>query len=166
VELGLARVRPLDPVQPALRPLQGLVDPVEPHAENRERRVAEKDQPSAGAEESCRLRDPAEGISPDRGAVFRDDKVEGRVGQRYRFADRLHEREVEPELLLHLASRRELCRSRVDADRSCATLREPGRNVRRAAAEIEDVEAGYVAKNLQPLLGVPEDAEVELVLRP
>ena len=70
-----------------------------------------------GPQQPRRLRDPAVGVAPDRGAVLRDGEVEARVRQRHVLGARLDQRELEPELLLHRAGGLELGRRDVDADR-------------------------------------------------
>ena len=55
MELDLTRVRPLDAVQAALWPLQALGHAVQVHGEQRDRRVAEKDEPPAGPQQARRL---------------------------------------------------------------------------------------------------------------
>ena len=58
-----------------------------------------------------------------------------------------------PNSLLHRARGLELRRRDVDADRPRAAPREPGGDVRRAAAELDDVLAGDVGKRAQLRLG-------------
>ena len=85
-------------------------------------------------------------VAPDAGAVLGDGKVEALGGERHVLGARLDEREHDPGLLLAAAGGRELRRGDVDADGPGAALREPGRDVRGAAAELDDVEAVDVAE--------------------
>ena len=62
---------PVDPVQAALRPLQRLASVRRRRSRRaRERRVAEEDEPAAGAQQPRRLGDPLVRVAPDRGAVL------------------------------------------------------------------------------------------------
>ena len=81
----------------------------------------------------------------------RTPRTRGRslVGQRHVLGARLDERELEPVLLLAAARGLELGRRHVDADRPRAAPREPGREVGRAAAELDDVEAVDVAERAE-----------------
>jgi hypothetical protein len=109
LELDFAGVGPLDPVESALGTLQLLAGArLEALAEDDEGGVAEEDQPAAGAQQPRRLRDPPVRVGPDRGAVLREGEVERRVRKRDALADTLEQRELEPELPLQLARRRQL----------------------------------------------------------
>ena len=68
--------------------------------------LRQEDEPPAGPDQPRRFRDPEVGISPERGAILREDKVERRVRKRDLLADRLDEREVEAGVLLQTARRR------------------------------------------------------------
>src|SRR5262249_13014103 len=107
-----------------------------------------------------------ERTGPHRRAVLRVADVERRVGQRHVLARRLHEREIEAGLPLHSPRGLELRRRRVDADDARAATREPGGEVRRPAAELDDVETVDVAENVQLGLGYPPDTPVDLLPRP
>ena len=85
-------------------------------------------------------------VGPERRAVLREREIERRIRQRHRLGRRLDERELDPCLRLHAPRRRELRGRRVDADGSRAAPREPRGEVRRAAAELDDVEAVDVAE--------------------
>ena len=65
-----------------------------------------------------------------------------------------------PDLLLAAARGRELRRRHVDADGPGAALREPGRDVCRAAAELDDVEAVDVAEAAERRLRTPKTPQV------
>ena len=167
VKLDLASVRPVDPIQTALWPLQPLVRrALEALAEDDERRVPQEDQPPTRPQQARRLRDPAVGVGPDRRAVLGQGEVERGVRQRDVLPHCLDERKLEPELLLHGARRRKLCGRRIDAHGPRAALREPGREVGGAASELDDVETGDVAEDADFRLRDLEDAPVDLVLLP
>ena len=87
-------------------------------------------------------------------------------GQRHVLGARLDEREVEPDLGLAAARRRELRRRDVDADRAGAAPGEPGGDVRGAAAELDDVEPVDVAERAERASGTSEDAPGDLGLGP
>ena len=152
LELDLAGVGPLDPVEPALGPLQLLAGAgLEPLAEDDERGVAQEDQPAARAQQPRRLRDPAVRVGPDRGAVLGESEVERRVRKRDALARR--PRSAGTRARTPAAARRAVASCagrRVDADGPRPALGEPGREVRGAAAELDDVEAGNVADARRP----------------
>ncbi len=133
---------------PELRALRGF--PRGLHvggAEDHERRVAEEHEPAAGPKQPGRLGDPAVRIGPDRRAVLGQGEVEA-LGRQSRLGRiRLDERELDPCLGHHPTRRLELRRGDVDAYRASAVLREPRREVRGAAAELDDVEPGDVTEH-------------------
>ncbi len=124
------------------------------------------DETPAGPEQARGLGDPAVRIDPDRRSVLRDHEVEAPGRQPGVGGIRLDERELDAGLAHHPAGRLELRRRDVDADGARAELREPRREVGRAAAELDDVEAGDVAEHVQLGLGDPPDAPADLVERP
>ena len=131
---------------------RGAPSPAPSSSEQRidERRVAEEDEPPAGPQEPSRLGDPAVRIDPDRRAVLGDDEVDARVRQAGR-------RRRRPRPAGTRSPSPPACRRAVS---SCAgvmstptgrapSLREPGREVGGAAAELDDVEPGDVAEDVQ-----------------
>ena len=124
------------------------------------RAVAEEPQPTAGAQEPKRLGDPEVRVAPDARAVLRDREVEALVRKRNVLGARLDQWEVEPELDLAASGGLELGRRHVDADGAGATLRKPGRDVRRAAAELDDVEAIDGPRLPSALSGIPKTPHV------
>ena len=66
------------------------------------------------------LGDPPVRVAPDRGPVLADREVEALVGERRTLGVCVHEREVQPELLLERPGRRELARRVVETDHACA----------------------------------------------
>ena len=155
VELGRPVVLPVEPVQPALRPLQLLAcQPSSARAEDRERRVAQEDELAARPEQPRRLRDPAVGVAPDRRAVLGERDVERRIRQRHVLRVRLEQRELDARS--PAAARRavvELCGRDVDADRPRTAASQPGGEVGGAAAELDDVLPGDVGQRVQLGLG-------------
>src|SRR5262249_41971978 len=117
--------------------------------EDDERRVAEEDEAAAGAEQARGLRDPAVRVDPDRRAVLGDDEVGRGVGQARLAGVALDEGELDTRLGAAASRRLELRRRDVDADRPRPGAREPGGDVRRAAAELDDVEPGDIAENAE-----------------
>ena len=112
------------------------------------------------------LGDPEVRVAPDAGAVLGDGEVEALRGERNVLGARLDQRELDSELELTAARGGELGRGDIDADRTCAAPREPGRDVRGAAAELDDVEAVDRAKRVERRLGDPEHAPRDLISRP
>src|SRR5919204_2017209 len=146
MELDFLGVWPFDAMHCAERSDELLGDPVNRHAQRDERRVAHEDQAPTGTREARGLWNPALRISPDRCAVLRMDNVEGRVRQRYVFAGRFDQRKLDSALALQTPRRLELGRCRIDADDTGAAAREPRREVRRPATELDDVERADLAK--------------------
>ena len=81
-------------------------------------------------------------------------------GKRDVLGARLDEWELEPELGLAASRGRELGRRDVDADGARAAPGEPRRDVRRAAAELDDVEPVDVAERAERRLGTPKTPQV------
>ena len=119
-----------------------------------------------GPEEPRGLGDPAVRVDPDRGAVLGEREVEALVRQARLGRVGLDERELDPRLGHHPPRRLELRRRDVDADRPRAALREPRREVRGAAAELDDVESRDVAEHAELGFVDPPDAPGDLVERP
>ena len=71
-----------------------------------------------------------------------------------------------PGLLLQPPRRLQLRRRDVDADRARAAAREPGGEVRGAAAELDDVLAGHVGEDAQLGLGNPPEPPADLLCAP
>ena len=71
-----------------------------------------------------------------------------------------------PNSRLAAAGGRELRRRHVDADGPRAALREPGGDVRGAAAQLDDVEPVDVAERVEGRLRDPEDAPGDLLRGP
>ena len=125
-------------------------------AEDRERRVAQEDELAARPEQPRRLRDPAVRVGT---------RSTRRTRRRARSKERVGQRPVSPRsprgagtrarLALHLPRGLELRRRDVDADRSRAATREPGGEVRRAAAELDHVLAVDVGQHVQLRLRDP-----------
>ena len=101
--------------------------------------VAEEREAPARAEEARRLRDPAVGIAPDRRAVLADGEVEAGVGEGGALGVAQMEGELEAELPLQATRRLELGRRVVDADGMRPASRQPGRDVGRAAAQLDRI---------------------------
>ena len=116
------------------------------HAQHQDRGVDEKDEPASGPQQPRRLRDPAVGVGPDRGAIFGDREVEACVRVRHDLRVAVEQREVQSVFGLQAASRRELLLGVVDPNRSRAATGEPGRDVGRAAAELDRVLAGEIGR--------------------
>src|SRR5687768_18469206 len=77
------------------------------------------------------------------------------------------EREGKPELHLEAPRRLQLRRRVVDADRTRPTPGEPGRDVRRPAAELDRIDAGQIGRqHADPRFGDVEDAPADLVAGP
>ena len=131
-----------------------------------QRRVGEEPEPTAGSQETGRLGNPRLGIAPQAGAVLRDRDVEGVVGQRHRLGAALDEREVESVLGLQRASGGELLRRDVDAHRARPAARQPGRDVGRAAAELDHVAPVDLGQRVQARLGDRPRAPGDHVVRP
>ncbi len=164
----LHAVGPLDTAEAELRRGRGSRrrSRLSSHAELRERRAAQEDQPAAGSQEPRGLGHPALGIDPDRGAVFGEREVEARRRQSRVTRVRLDERELDPGLRHHPPRGLELGRGDVDADRPCAEPCEDGRHVRGAAAELDDVEAAQVAHHPELGIGHAPDPPRDLGLFP
>ena len=135
-------------------------------AEDREHGVAHEDEPPVRAQQPRRLRNPAVGIAPDRGAVLGEREVEARVRQRRLLRVRLDEREVEPVLRLHRPRDLELARRQVDGHRPRPEPGEPRRPVCGAAAELDDVHPGHVRQRAQLGLGHGPQPPRRLLPRP
>ena len=132
-----------------------------------ERRVRQEHQPAARPEQARRLRDPRVRVRPERRAVFADRAVEAAGLERRGFGVAEVEREVDAELPLEPASGLELRWRVVDPDRAGAALREPRRDVRRPAAELDDVLPGDVVRQqVDVRFGDAPDAPRDLVGRP
>ena len=161
-------VGPLEPAEAPLRALERLAGRrlLVGRAEDRERAVAEEPEAPAGPQQPMRLGQPAVRVAPDAGPVLGHGEVEALRRERDVLGARLDERELEPELLLAAPRRRELRRGHVDADRPRAAAGEPGGDVGRAAAELDDVEAVDVAERAERRLGDAEDAPGDLLARP
>ena len=140
--------------------------PSSARAEDDERRVAQEHEPAARPQEPRRLGDPAVRVDPDRRAVLREHEVGARVRQPGLGGVGLDERELDPGLGHQPPRGVELRGRDVDADRPRAELREPRREVRGAAAELDDVEARDVAEDVQLGLVDRPDAPGDLVERP
>ena len=111
---------------------------------------------AADAQEPRRLGKPLRRVAPDRGAVLRDREVERIARQARLLGVRLHELEPEAELGIHAPRRIELRRSHVDADDPPrAALLQPGAEVGRAAAELDDVFARDVGQRVDVATRVP-----------
>src|SRR5262249_20085105 len=110
--------------------------------------------------------DPALWIAPDRRAELRESEIEGRVGERHVLGARLHQRKLESVLLLHPPCGVELGGRDVHAAGSSARPGEPRREIRGAAAELDDVEAGDVAEDAQLRLAPFERAPDDLPASP
>jgi hypothetical protein len=78
----------------------------------------------------------------------------------------LEQREVAAKLLLTAASGLELSRRDIDADGPRAAPREPTREVRRAAAQLDYVEAAHIVEHVQGVLWNLEHAPKDLRCRP
>ena len=134
-----------------------VVGPLDPsHAELVAQRAGRRPAPSSGVAERRRAcefvrkieRPPgrssraASGIQRSgshqrRRAVLGEREVEGRVGQRHLLGRRLDEGELEPVLLLQAPRGLELGCGVVEPDHPSAAAGEPGRPVRRPAAELD-----------------------------
>jgi hypothetical protein len=171
VELDAWVVRPLEAMHAEIGPpealrrrtlLFGIRDGEDP-----EGAVRQEDQLAAGAQEARGLGDPAVRIGPDRCPVLADSEVEACIGQSGRLGITMDEREVEVVLLLERARRAELLGRVVDTGRPSPAPRQPGRYIRRPAAELDDVHAGDIFREGFELgLRNAEDAPGDLVRRP
>src|SRR4029450_1584734 len=101
--------------------------------EGEEVRIREEEQLAAGSQDARRLGDPAIGIRPEAGAIFRDRQIEcpGTTGDA--LGVRFDQREVEAVLALESARGRELRGRCVEADDLAAAAGEPRRDIRGAA---------------------------------
>src|ERR1700684_1049410 len=70
--------------------------------------VDEEDQPAAGADQPCCLRDPEIRIAPDTRAVLGDGEGEAVVGNTHLLRVAMQERKVESDLPLQASSRIQL----------------------------------------------------------
>src|SRR5438876_908703 len=132
-----------------------------------ERRAAEDDQLPAGPEQPGGLCEPQLGITPDRCAVLREDDVERRARQACPLRILQQELETEPELLVHPLRRLELGGRNVDADDTARSeALQPGAEVPGAAAELDDLLAGYLGQRPDLALGKAPLAPGDLVLSP
>ena len=167
VELD-ATARPLHPADLRWRPAQPLVGVplVLGDAQGDEHAVGQEDEPPTRPQQPRRLGHPPLGVAPDAGAVLADDQVEGGVRQRHVLAAGFDEREGHAERLLAAAGRLELGRRQVDTDRSRAGAGQPGREVRRAAAELDHVEPGHIPRAPHVALGDLEQSPGDLLGRP
>ena len=136
-------------------------------AHDRQRRVDEEHEPPARAQQPRRLGDPLVRIAPDARAVLGDREVEARVVKRRLLGVAVHERELDPELLLQGARGGELALGVVDPDGASAAPGQPRGHVARPAAELDRVEAvEVVGQHVQLGLGDGEDPPPRLVARP
>src|SRR5439155_24622360 len=102
-----------------------------------------------------------------RGAVFGDREIERSPGKAGRLRIRLDELETEPVLRVHPARGLELRRRDVDADDAPrAAPFQPGRDIRGAAAELDDVLAANVGQDLDLALGRVPHTPGDLLLVP
>src|SRR5215211_5270786 len=93
-----------------------------------------------------RLRNPVVRVAPDAGAVFADYEVGGLALERSFLRVTLDQWKVDAELVLQSAGRFELGRSNVDRARLGAPSGKPGRNIGRAAAELDGIHARDVRR--------------------
>src|SRR5215207_4355862 len=105
-------VGPLEPVHSEIRSLQTLsgrclCTGIQWRSDHQKNTVDEEDQVPAGSQEASRLRNPAVGVAPDRGAILADDQIEAGVREPGLLGIPEVEREIESELL-HTARGREL----------------------------------------------------------
>ena len=161
-------VRPLEAMHPELRPLTRHSPQAPSSVEHRITSVELHRNTSRppGRRQACGLGDPAVRIDPDRGAVLGDHEVGAGIGQPGLRRVGLDQREPDARLIHQAPRRRELRRGDVDAGRPRPELREPGREVRGAAAELDDVQARDVAEDVQLGLVDAPDAPRDLVERP
>ena len=120
----------------------------------------EEDESPSRPKQPRSLGQPARRVAPDARAVLRDGEIERRVGQRNVFSTRLDERELDPGLGHDTACRVELRRRHVDSDRAAAAPCKPGGEVRRSAAELDDVEPVHFAEDPDVVLAHAEHPQV------
>src|SRR5262249_40600633 len=117
-------------------------------------------------EEPRSLGNPLSRIGPRGRAVLGDDDVERRVRERHVLPRRLDELELDPRLAHQPPRGLELCRGRVDADRTRSALREPRREVGGSTPELDDVLTGDLAEDVQLGLVPSPLAPADLAARP
>src|SRR3989442_12705076 len=161
-------VGPFEPVQSTLRPLQALLDSAGVgHAEHREGRVAQEHELATGPKEACRFWDPLVRVAPDRRAVLGYREIERCVAKAGRFGVRLDQLETETEILGEPPRYAELCRSEFDAHHAPrAAALQPGGDVRRAAAQLDDVLPSDVREDVHFRFGRIPEAPADLRLGP
>ncbi len=170
VEVGPGHV-PLLPVGP-VETLLGQQEPVGRRplvgdAEDPERRAAHEDELASRSQQPRRLPNPERRVAPDRGAVLREDEVEGLVGERDVLGVRLDQLEPQAELLVHSPRRVELGGGEVDPDdTACPGPLEPGAEVGRAAAELDHLLPRDVGEDAELPLGQAPMSPHDLLPRP
>ncbi len=110
MELDSRIAGPLDPAHVESRPQQsfGGHASLRRDADDEQRRVHEEDQLTSGSQDARCLGDPAIGVRPEAGAVFRDRQIERAISARDALGVRLNQRELEAVLTLQSVCRREL----------------------------------------------------------
>ena len=145
-------VRPVDTVEVEVAPVEP--SPAAPSADASLAAGCSRGTPLAGStRQPMRLRDPACGVAPDRGPVLADresKRAASGEGNVLRVAVRA-EGAARARPLEH-ACGRELPLRVVDPDHACSAPRHPGRDVARAAAELDDVAADSAASTWRDLV--------------
>ena len=112
----------------------------------------------AGPQQPGGLGYPAGRVAPQAGAAFGDGQVEAARGQRDICGVSLDEGEGDAEPVLAAPGGLELGRGHVHPGRTGAAAGQPGGEVRRAAAELDGIQAADFTEHAELLLGHVEDA--------
>ena len=109
----------------------------------------------AGTQDPRGLGDPPIRVAPVRGPVLGDREVEALVGEGRSFGVRVHEREVQRELLLERPGGPELARRVVETDHACAAAHQPRGDEGGPAAEFDRSKPGDVGQHMDLGLEIP-----------
>jgi hypothetical protein len=135
-------------------------------AQGHQHAVGQEDEAAPRPQQPRCLRDPQLGVAPDARSVLAHRQVEGVVGQGYVMGTGLDERERQPEVFLAAPGSRELGWCEVDGNGARASAGQPGREVRRPAAELDDIAPVHLAQCPQAPVGYGEQSPGDFVRRP
>src|SRR5262245_29270119 len=131
---------PRDTRQLARRPHQTVASRafVVRYAQARQDAVGEEHEPAAGSQQPRGLPDPPRRFAPWARAVLADDDVREAVAEGHALGVRLEQRERGPDRALAPTRSRQLRPTQIDGNHPRARAREPCRQVRGAAPELDD----------------------------